>query len=394
MKPLKVLQLLPALDSGGVERGTLEIARALVAAGHESVVLSKGGRLVEQLQREGSRHIARDLGRKSPTTFLHYRALRRLFEAERFDIVHARSRLPAWVAWLAWRGMPADARPHFVTTVHGMHSVSRYSAIMCAGERVIAVSDTVRDHLRSHYPPTRWPHLADEHITVIPRGIDPTEFPRDYQPSDEWRARFHAEFPQVAGRKVLTLPGRLTRLKGHHDFITLVGKLVGDGLDVVGLVVGGEDPKRPGYSKEIRERVQAEGLGERIVFAGHRSDVREIYAVSDCVLSLSSTPESFGRTVLEPLAMGRPVVGYAHGGVAEILGELFPHGAVGKGDVATASHSALEILRGETPGVSPNSRFLLHLMQARTLKLYCDLGAASAYAKSDRPEAFPGSKIN
>ncbi|ENO86163.1 glycosyltransferase family 4 protein [Thauera aminoaromatica] len=373
MKPLKVLQLLPALDSGGVERGTLEIARALVAAGHESVVLSKGGRLVAQLQAEGSRHIARDLGRKSPTTFLHYRALRKLFEAERFDIVHARSRLPAWVAWLAWRGMPADARPHFVTTVHGMHSVSRYSAIMCAGERVIAVSDTVRDYLRSHYPPTRWPHLADERITVIPRGIDPAEFPRDYPPSDEWLARFHAEFPQIGQRKVLTLPGRLTRLKGHHDFITLVARLVAEGVDVIGLVVGGEDPKRPGYAKEIRARVQAEGLAGRILFTGHRSDVREIYSVSDCVLSLSSTPESFGRTVLEPLAMGRPVVGYAHGGVAEILAELFPHGAVGKGDVAAATVRAADVIAGRTPVVEHNSRFLLANMQAQTLKLYGSL---------------------
>ena len=375
MKPLKVLQLLPALDSGGVERGTLEIARALVAAGHESVVLSKGGRLVEQLQREGSRHIARDLGRKSPATFLHYRALRKLFEAERFDIVHARSRLPAWVAWLAWRGMPANARPHFVTTVHGMHSVSRYSAIMCAGERVIAVSDTVRDYIRTHYPPSRWPHLADERITVIPRGIDPAEFPRDYQPADEWVARVHAEFPQLAGRKVLTLPGRLTRLKGHHDFITLVGKLVEDGLDAVGLIVGGEDPKRPGYAKEIRERVQAEGLGERIVFTGHRSDVREIYAISDCVLSLSSTPESFGRTVLEPLAMGRPVVGYAHGGVAEILGELFPHGAVAKGDIDAAAKRVADVLAARTPVVEHNTRFLLARMQAQTLQLYGALAA-------------------
>jgi glycosyltransferase involved in cell wall biosynthesis len=373
MKPLKVLQLLPALDSGGVERGTLEIARALVAAGHESVVLSKGGRLVAQLQAEGSRHIARDLGRKSPTTFLHYRALRKLFEAERFDIVHARSRLPAWVVWLAWRGMPADARPHFVTTVHGMHSVSRYSAIMCAGERVIAVSDTVRDYLRSHYPPTRWPHLADERITVIPRGIDPAEFPRDYPPSDEWLARFHAEFPQIGQRKVLTLPGRLTRLKGHHDFITLVARLVAEGVDVIGLVVGGEDPKRPGYAKEIRARVQAEGLAGRILFTGHRSDVREIYSVSDCVLSLSSTPESFGRTVLEPLAMGRPVVGYAHGGVAEILAELFPHGAVGKGDVAAATVRAADVIAGRTPVVEHNSRFLLANMQAQTLKLYGSL---------------------
>lgn len=375
MRPLKVLQLLPALDSGGVERGTLEIGRALVAAGHESVVLSKGGRLVAQLQREGSRHIARDLGRKSPATFLHYRALRRLFEQERFDIVHARSRLPAWVVWLAWRGMPASNRPHFVTTVHGMHSVSRYSAIMCAGERVIAVSDTVRDYIRTHYPPGRWPHLADERITVIPRGIDPAEFPRDYQPADEWVARFHAEFPQMGQRKVLTLPGRLTRLKGHHDFITIIGRLVAEGLDVVGLIVGGEDPKRPGYAKEIRERVQAEGLGERIVFTGHRSDVREIYAISDCVLSLSSTPESFGRTVLEPLAMGRPVVGYAHGGVAEILGELFAHGAVAKGDVEAATQRAADVIAGRTPVVEFNTRFLLARMQAQTLQLYGALAA-------------------
>ena len=138
-------------------------------------------------------------------------------------------------------------------------------------------------------------------------------------------------------------------------------------------VVGGEDPKRPGYAKEIRERVQAEGLGDRIVFTGHRSDVREIYSVSDCVLSLSSTPESFGRTVLEPLAMGRPVVGYAHGGVAEILAELFPHGAVGKGDVAAATVRAADVIAGRTPVVEHNSRFLLANMQAQTLKLYGSL---------------------
>lgn len=376
MKPLKVLQLLPALDGGGVERGTLEIARALVAAGHESVVLSKGGRLVEQLRREGSRHLALDLGRKSPATFLEFRALRRLFEAERFDIVHARSRLPAWVAWLAWRGMPASARPHFVTTVHGMHSVSRYSAIMCAGERVIAVSDTVRDHIRRHYPPSRWPQLTDERITVIPRGIDPAEFPRDHRPADDWLARFRAEFPQTAGRRVLTLPGRLTRLKGHHDFIALAGRLVAQGLDVAGLVVGGEDPKRPGYAKEIRTRVQAEGLAERIVFTGHRDDVREIYAISDCVLSLSSTPESFGRTVLEPLAMGTPVVGYAHGGVAEILRELFAHGAVARGDVGAAAARVADVLAARTPVVEPNTRFLLARMQAQTLEVYEALQAS------------------
>jgi glycosyltransferase involved in cell wall biosynthesis len=376
MRPLKVLQLLPALDGGGVERGTLEVARALVAAGHESVVLSRGGRLVDQLQREGSRHLTLDLGRKSPATFLHYRALRRLFAENRFDIVHARSRLPAWVTWLAWRGMAADTRPRFVTTVHGMHSVSRYSAIMCAGERVIAVSDTVREFIRSHYPPARWPHLTDDRISVIARGIDPAEFPRDHRPTDAWLARFRADFPHLGTRKLLTLPGRLTRLKGHHDFITVVAKLLGQGLDVAGLIVGGEDPKRPGYAQEIRARVHAEGLAERILFTGHRSDVRDIYAISDCVLSLSSTPESFGRTVLEPLAMGRPVVGYAHGGVAEILAELFPHGAVAKGDVDAAATRVAEVLAARTPVVEFNARFLLARMQAQTLQLYAALQTA------------------
>ena len=205
---------------------------------------------------------------------------------------------------------------------------------------------------------------------MIPRGIDAAEFPRDYQPSSAWLARFHAEFPQLGQRKVLTLPGRLTRLKGHHDFITLVGKLVAEGLDVVGLIVGGEDPKRPGYAREIRARVLAAGLTERIVSTGHRSDMREIYAISDCVLSLSSTPESFGRTVLEPLAMGRPVVGYAHGGVAEILAELFPHGAVAKGDIGAATLRAEAVLKGKTPAVLPNTRFLLERMQRSTLSLY------------------------
>ncbi len=370
MRRLKVLQLLPALDSGGVERGTLEIARALVARGYESVVLSKGGRLVEQLEREGSRHIALDLGRKSPATLLRYRALRQRLAGEGFDLLHARSRLPAWVAFLAWRGMPATARPHFVTTVHGMHSVSRYSAIMCRGERVIAVSDTVRGFIESRYPASRWPHCTPERIVTIPRGIDPAEFPRDYRPPEAWLAEFAAAHPQTPGRLLVTLPGRLTRLKGHHDFIAIVARLVAAGVDAVGLIVGGEDPKRPAYAQEIRDRVAAEGLGDRIVFTGHRSDVRDIYAISDCILSLSGTPESFGRSVLEPLAMGRPVVGYSHGGVAEILAALFPFGAVARGDTTAAADRVIDILQGKAPEVLPNDRFLLADMQARTLAVY------------------------
>lgn len=380
-RPLKVLQLLPTLDGGGVERGTLEIARALVAAGHRSCVLSKGGRLVAQLEREGSTHFTMDLGRKAPQTFLRFPALRRLFAEERFDIVHARSRLPAWVTFLAWRGMDPVRRPRFVTTVHGLHSVSAYSGVMCRGERVIAVSDTVREHIAQHYaagtPGAHWPRIAMDRVMTIPRGVDPAEFPWQYQPSADWLAAFRAQYPALAGRFVVTLPGRLTRLKGHHEFITIIGTLAGMGLDVVGLVVGGEDPKRPAYASEIRERVAREGLGERVLFLGHRADMREIYAVSDCVLTLSTKPESFGRTVLEALALGRPVVGYAHGGVAEILDALYPFGAVVNGDAKAVAARLVDVLQGtetgNVPAVIRNDRFLLAQMQARTLALYEEL---------------------
>ena len=136
MRRLTVVQLLPALESGGVERSTLEIAEALLRAGHRAIVVSNGGRLLPQLEALGAEHVALDIGRKSPFTFRHVPALRKLFREVDADIVHARSRLPAWLAWFALRGM-RERRPHFVTTAHGLNSPSRYSAIMARGERVV-----------------------------------------------------------------------------------------------------------------------------------------------------------------------------------------------------------------------------------------------------------------
>ncbi|MBP7599068.1 MAG: glycosyltransferase, partial [Pseudoxanthomonas sp.] len=167
MRRLTVVQLLPALESGGVERSTLEIADALVRAGHRAVVVSAGGRLVPTLQASGAEHITLDIGRKSLLTLRHVPALRRLFAEVGADIVHARSRLPAWIGLRALRGMPAPSRPRFVTTMHGLNSPGRYSAVMTRGERVICVSDTVRRYLLQHYPRT-----DPDRLVVIPRGID------------------------------------------------------------------------------------------------------------------------------------------------------------------------------------------------------------------------------
>ena len=364
MVRLSVAQLLPALDGGGVERGTLEVARELVRQGHRSAVISAGGRLVPELLRDGSEHLAWPLGAKSPRTLRWIWPLRRWLAEQRIDILHARSRLPAWIGWLAWRGMDPLTRPRFVTTVHGLYSVSRYSAIMTRGERVIAVSETVRAYLQRHYP-----QLPAERVRVIHRGVDSRAFPYGYRPSSDWLADWYRRFPQLREGPVLTLPGRLSRLKGHEDFIELIARLRARGLSVRGLVVGGPEPRRQRYADGLREIVRSRGLGDVVLFAGHRGDMREVYAVSTVVLSLSAKPESFGRTVLEALSLGVPVIGYDHGGVGEILGRIYPAGSVPAGDLDTLTARVVEWL-GAAPPEPPDPGFPLQRMLDETLALY------------------------
>ncbi len=367
MVRLSVAQLLPALNGGGVERGTLEIARELVRRGHRSVVISAGGRLVPELLQEGSEHLAWPLGAKSPLTLRWVRPLRRWLAEQRIDILHVRSRLPAWIAWLAWRRMDPATRPRFVTTVHGLYSVSRYSAIMTRGERVIAVSETVRAYLRRHYP-----ELPTERIHIIQRGVDPADFPYGYRPAPDWLVDWHRQYPQLRDVPILTLPGRLSRLKGHEEFIKLIARLRSTGRPVHGLIVGGSEPRRQAYADALRENVRSHSLDGIVLFTGHRADMREIYAVSTLVLSLSAQPESFGRTVLEALSLGRPVVAYAHGGVGEILDRLYPAGRVPPGDVETLVARVASLLDAPA-SVPPKPTFPLQRMLDETLALYAAL---------------------
>lgn len=367
-RPLTVLQLLPALENGGAERSTLEIARALVAAGHRSVVISAGGRLVPKLQAEGSEHVPLDLSRKSLRTLRHIRPLRRLIEEIRPDIVHARSRLPAWIGWLALRGM--QPRPRFVTTVHGLNSPGSYSRIMTRGERVIVVSQTVRDFVLSHYPGT-----DPARLTVIPRGIDPDEFPYGYRPDDLWRQRFFGDFPQLVGAPLLTLPGRGTRLKGHADAITLLAGLRARGIEARLLLLGVIEKGREAYLAELHALAQDRGVYDAVVFTPPRADVRDVFAASALILQLSNKPESFGRTVVEALSLCRPVLGYAHGGVGELLAELYPAGRVPLGDMEKLVERAAELLR-RAPPIAPLQGYRLADMQQATLKLYGELASA------------------
>ena len=269
MRRLTVVQLLPALESGGVERSTLEIAEALVRAGHRAIVVSAGGRLVTRLQALGAEHVELDIGRKSLLTLRHVRALRALLARERVDLVHARSRLPAWIGVLALRGLPPAQRPRLVTTVHGLNSPSRYSAVMTRGERVICVSQTVRDYVLQHYPRT-----DPGKLRVIPRGIDPAAFPRAPSPDRDARTWAAAQHLALAGDgPLLLLPGRGTRLKGHADALALLASLRSDGSDARLWLPGAREAGREAYIAEL----EALGRGARHrrrarVHRAHRRD--------------------------------------------------------------------------------------------------------------------------
>ncbi len=365
---LTIVQLLPALNAGGVERAALEIGAALVAQGHRSIVISAGGRLVERLVAAGTEHIGIDIGRKSVLTLRHIWTLRRLFKKLKPDIVHARSRLPGWLAHLALHSL-AQPRPHFVTSVHGLNSPGRYSAILTRGERVICVSNTVRNYVLQHYPQT-----DQSKLSVIARGISPNDFPFGYQPQTPWRERFFSEYPQFKNRALLTLPGRGTRLKGHHDAIELVTQLKACGIDCGLLLLGAREAGREAYIAELETLIAQRGVTDRVVISAQRDDVRDVYAVSALILQLSTKPEAFGRTVLEALSLGRPVLGYAHGGVGELLTELYPAGLTPLGDSQKLLARATELLC-TAPPVAPVTGYRLSQMQSATLRLYTELAA-------------------
>lgn len=360
---LTIAQILPALESGGVERGTLEIAEAIVRKGHRSIVISAGGRLVPLLVEQGSEHINLPAGEKTMMALYCINRLRRLLRTEDIDILHARSRLPAWVAWFALKKLPVK-RPVFITTVHGRYSVNRYSKIMLYGDQIIAPSQYIHNYIHTNYPDTDM-----NRVHLIHRGVSRKDFPWQYKPAPVWLDKWQQQFPELENRFVITLAARLTRLKGHEDFIKIVDLSRRIGLPVHGLVVGGADSSKQSYLRQLQQRILDYRLEKFITLLGHRNDIREIMAVSDIVMSLSRSPEAFGRTVLEALSIGTPVIAYQHGGVTEILAEIFPQGAIAPFDIEGCVEKLQEFY-GQMPAVTEHHPFTLEAMQENTLKLY------------------------
>jgi len=307
---MKILQILPELEEGGVERGTVELNRELAKRGYESVVVSEGGKLARQIEADGGTHITFPAASKNPISApSRIRALRQLLQEVSPDVVHARSRVPAWLTWFANRPL----RIPFVTTVHGFNSVNAYSKVMTYGDRVICVSNAVRDYIVKHYA------TPSEKLVVIPRGIDTTLFDPEHIDNDfiDTFKRTHG----LEGKLIISTVGRITQLKDLETFIHAIALMKKETPDIRGLIVGGVHKDKHDYFTSLKILVKKLNLEEEIVFAGSQSRVAEIYALSDVVVSSSKKPESFGRSVAEAIAMNTPVVATRHGGVLDIVQE-------------------------------------------------------------------------
>ena len=305
---MKIVQLIPELNEGGVERGVIELSREMVKRGHESIVISNGGKLVGQLQKDGACHIKLDVCSKNILSapwriFKLYQTLKAL----KPDIVHARSRVPAWMTYLANQCLHIP----FITTVHGFNSVSSYSSIMSQGEHVICVSNAIKQYIQKHY------NTHARKITVIPRGIDLEKFNPNHLDASFIQS-FKQQF-QLESRWVISTVGRITQLKDLETFIEAIAVLKEDFPNIVGLIVGGVREDKQNYFASLQSLVESLKISEHIHFCGSSDKVAEIYSLSDVVVSSSKKPESFGRSVAEAIALNTPVVATGHGGVLDII---------------------------------------------------------------------------
>jgi len=342
--PVTVLQVLPALGgSGGVERGTVEIAGCINAQGWRSLVASSGGERVYQLQRAGAEHIELPLHSKNPLTiWANISKLVKLIKAENVDIVHARSRAPAWSAYYACKRTDTA----FVTTFHGTYSISTaakrfYNSVMTRGDRVIAISKFIAGHLKQMYG------APGDIIRVIHRGVDLDSFDSNVV-SAERVVKLASTWRLEDGYPVVMLPGRLTRWKGQTVFIEAIAAL---GRKDIRCVLVGSDQGRTGYRKELERLIERNDLSSVVRIVDHCDDMPAAYMLADVVVSASTDPEAFGRVVVEAQALGRPVVAPDHGGACETI----VHGQTGW-LVKPGDKDELAAALGEALGLSDTER--------------------------------------
>lgn len=311
-----ILQALPALESGGIEHGTLEMAQAIVQAGGTAIVASAGGRLVPRLKYIGAIPVEMDLKAKNPLSIMRNATrLRHVIRDYGVNLVHARSRAPAWAAHLACRRLKVP----LVTTWHGVHAANlpgkrRYNSVLASGNRVIAISRYIENRLREEYK------VGDDRLRLIPRGADMTRFdPQGVRGNRVQNLINLWDIPD--GATVIMLPARVTPWKGHALLIEALARMndmAGPDGEWVCIFVGEANEKQ---GRDLVELATRRGIAARLRFAGHCADMPAAMMLADMVIVPSLRPEPFGRVVVEAQAMGRPVIVAAHGAALETVND-------------------------------------------------------------------------
>lgn len=386
-----IMQVIPELGPGGAEQGCIDIASELVASGAQAIVVSNGGARVHELDRIGAVHINLPVHSKNPLVmWRNINTLVKIIERYNVNIVHVRSRAPAWSAHYACRKTNA----HFMTTCHAPYNINGeakkfYNSSIAQGERVIAISHYVADYLRKFYK------LNDRTIRLIHRGIPIEKFhPTAVTPERLITLAQNWRIPD--GANVVMLPGRLTRWKGHSVLIDAMERIQRKDLFCV---IIGSDQGRKEYRKELEESIEAKGLGGQVRLVDHCNDMPAAYMLATVVVCPSTDPEGFGRVPVEAQAMGRPIVAADHGGAQETILRGQTGWLVEPGNAAELA-SAIE----EALALTPTQRSMLathamaHIaehytkahMADKTLNVYAELlrGEIAPYSDNSPFHAY------
>ena len=305
-RSLHIVQLIPALNEGGVERGVVELNTYLIKKGYKSSIITAEGKQIQKIISDGGNVHLINIASKNPIIFvLSLFKLKKCLQTIQPDILHARSRIPAWQTYLINRSLKIP----FITTVHGFNHISIYSEIMTKGDVVIAVSNPVKNYIIKNY------RVSSNKIRVVHRGIDLNVFNPNMLDL-KWIQLFKNKY-NLNDHFVISIIGRITELKGHTTYLKCLFRLKKN-KKIKGLIVGGI-PSNSAYFNKLRRLITELNLQDDVIFTGSQSKLPEIYHLSNMVVSCSNKPESFGRVITEAMAMNTPVIATKHGGSLDII---------------------------------------------------------------------------
>jgi len=354
---MNILQIIPALESGGVETGTIDLSLSLKKLGQTVVVVSSGGRMVKELENNGILHIKLPVHKKSPTSLFVIPKVAQVIKTHKIDVVHASSRLPAWIAFLACK----VTKTVFVTSCHGFYSKHFFSSIMARGKLVMVISKTIEKRMTEDFG------VPKKKIRLIYRGLDLSRY--DY---------LQDKYDKRSAMPIVLNIGRLTPIKGQYGFIKAMKHVTDKNKNVEAWIIGGVQKGKENYFDRLQALVKELALEKNIRFFGLKSNVPKLLKKGDCLVLSTNVPEGFGRTLIEAGAVGTVTCASNTGGIPEIIddgisGILFPPG----NDIKMAE-GILKLL--ENPGLSKTlaqnlrkkveQNFTLTQMAESTLSVY------------------------